>query len=205
MKRVVTALVSAAVVAGALTACAPKNPHHLPIDHIVVLMQENRSADHYLGQLNSQGQPDYEAEPTTGNPDPLNPTRPADPAVPQDGVLREQPTSTTPGTGCTRSVNDGAMDGFTAANDTASANADPTDPDRRPHDGLLRPDRPALLLRPVQHVRDQRPLLLVGADARRSRTGCTCSRARRSATSATTPASSVRRRSRSSSCSTRAS
>ena len=76
MKRVVTALVSAAVVAGALTACVPKNPRNLPVDHIVVLMQENRSADTYLGQLHSQGQPAYEAEPTTGNPDPLNPSGP---------------------------------------------------------------------------------------------------------------------------------
>src|SRR5262245_6850433 len=50
--------------------CIAPNPNSLPIDHIVVLMQENRSADTYLGPLSSQGQPAYEAEPTTGTPDP---------------------------------------------------------------------------------------------------------------------------------------
>src|SRR2546427_13224834 len=43
------------------------------IKHIVVLMQENRSADTYFGQLSIEGQPAYEPEPTTGNPDPLHP------------------------------------------------------------------------------------------------------------------------------------
>src|SRR5206468_3486201 len=37
--------------------CIAPNPNNLPLDHIVVVMQENRSADTYLGQLNSQGQP----------------------------------------------------------------------------------------------------------------------------------------------------
>ena len=41
------------------------------IQHIVVLMQENRSFDHYFGQLHYQGQPDALAEPPT----PLIPTR----------------------------------------------------------------------------------------------------------------------------------
>ena len=127
MKRVVTALVSAAVAAGALTACAPKNPSQLPIDHIVVLMQENRSADYYLGQLHSQGQPDYEAEPTTGNPDPLNPMHP--PILPfHKTTYCDSSDLNHSWNGVHQEVNGGAMDGFTAANDSASANADPADP-----------------------------------------------------------------------------
>lgn len=58
-------------------SCIRANPNNLPIDHIVVMMQENRSADVYFGQLSTQGQPGYEAEPTTGNPDPTNPFGPA--------------------------------------------------------------------------------------------------------------------------------
>ncbi len=127
MQRVVTALVSAAVVAGVLTACAPKNPSQLPIDHIVVLMQENRSADSYLGQLYSQGQPEYEAEPTIGNPDPLNPLHP--PILPfHKTVYCESSDLNHSWNGVHQEVNGGAMDGFTAANDSASANADPADP-----------------------------------------------------------------------------
>jgi phospholipase C len=35
----------------------------LPVRHVIVMMKENRSYDHYLGQLHSQGQPDSEAMP----------------------------------------------------------------------------------------------------------------------------------------------
>ena len=44
--------------AGALPAqTMPRRPHGaaIPIDQIVVLMQENRSFDHYFGQLHYQG------------------------------------------------------------------------------------------------------------------------------------------------------
>ena len=41
----------------------------LPIKHVIVLMQENRSYDHYFGQLAAAGQPDAEAiPPQFGNP-----------------------------------------------------------------------------------------------------------------------------------------
>ena len=46
------------------------------VKHIVFMMQENRSADTYLGQLHAEGQPAYAAEPTTGNPNPLDPNGP---------------------------------------------------------------------------------------------------------------------------------
>src|SRR5205814_10389468 len=45
-------------------------PPRLPIEHVIILMQENRSYDHYFGQLSSSGQPEAEAIPASfGNPD----------------------------------------------------------------------------------------------------------------------------------------
>jgi phospholipase C len=42
----------------------------IPITHVVVVMQENRSFDHYFGHLADAGQPAAEAEPATfSNPD----------------------------------------------------------------------------------------------------------------------------------------
>ena len=56
-----------------VAAASGKNP----IDHVVVLMQENRSFDHYYGQLHNQGQPAAMAEPAgASNPNPLNPSGP---------------------------------------------------------------------------------------------------------------------------------
>src|SRR5947199_47553 len=50
---------------------------HIPIDNIVVLMQENRSFHHYMGSLHSEGQPRAKAEPANAsNPDPTHPMRP---------------------------------------------------------------------------------------------------------------------------------
>jgi phospholipase C len=96
------------------------------INHIVVLMQENRSADTYFGQLNSQGQPAYEAEPTTGNPNPLVS---GGTIVPFHKVsLCETADLNHSWNGEHQALHSGAMDGFTAANDILSANADTTDP-----------------------------------------------------------------------------
>jgi phospholipase C len=119
--------ISAALAAAGLAACVPKNPHNLPVNHIVVLMQENRSADNYLGQLNAFGQTAYEAEPTTGNPDPLNPLNP--PIVPfHETAYCESSDLNHSWNGEHSDFDNGAMDGFTAANDNTSANPDPTDP-----------------------------------------------------------------------------
>ncbi len=126
MRRLLVALLAAALLSAGLAACVPKNPHNLPIDHIVVLMQENRSADNYLAALNAI-QPDYAAEPTTGNPDPLNPTGPA--IVPfHETQYCESSDLNHSWNGEHQAFDNGAMDGFTAANDSSSANADPTDP-----------------------------------------------------------------------------
>lgn len=95
------------------------------INHIVVLMQENRSADTYLGQLNAQGQPGYEAEPTTGNPNPIA----SGTIVPfHKTSLCETSDLNHSWNGEHQAFDNGAMDGFTAANDINSANADRTDP-----------------------------------------------------------------------------
>jgi phospholipase C len=56
-------------------AARATTPPFAPISHMLVLMQENRSFDNYLGQLHAYqvakyGSSDVEAEPATGNLDP---------------------------------------------------------------------------------------------------------------------------------------
>ena len=85
------------------------------INHIVVLMQENRSADTYFGQLNGEGQPAYEAEPTTGNPNPLVSGGTIVPF--HKASLCETADLNHSWNGEHQAVDGGAMDGFTAAND----------------------------------------------------------------------------------------
>jgi phospholipase C len=95
--------------------CVRQNPNSLPIDHIVLLMQENRSADHYLGRLSLQGQPAYEAEPNTGNPDPTNPLNP--PILPfHETAYCEVADLDHSWKGTHAEIHGGAMDGFTAQN-----------------------------------------------------------------------------------------
>lgn len=112
--------------AGALPAqTLPAKARHgsqLPIDHIVVLMQENRSADHYFGQLKHEGQARFPAEPKNAtNPDPLNPSGPPIKAFHQTKVC--EVADLAHGWDATHQEwNGGAMDGFTAAN------VDPGDP-----------------------------------------------------------------------------
>lgn len=40
--------------------CAARTRSNLPIEHVIVLMQENRSFDHYLGRLKGHGQDDVD-------------------------------------------------------------------------------------------------------------------------------------------------
>src|SRR5262249_50193283 len=48
----------------------PADGRAIPITHVIVLMQENRSFDHYFGKLAASGQPDAEGLPATfTNPD----------------------------------------------------------------------------------------------------------------------------------------
>jgi phospholipase C len=108
---------------GALpTDTAPGGLHgdQIPIDHVLVLMQENRSFDHYFHRL-SRSKRGVEAVPKdASNPDPLG-----GPAIPptHDGRLCEVADLNHSWNGTHRSWNGGAMDGFTAQNQNA---ADPS-------------------------------------------------------------------------------
>ena len=130
-RRTVAGFTTVAVLVGLLVAvggpadATAGGPHSLAsIRHIVVLMQENRSADTYLGQLHTV-QPAYEAEPATGNPNPIGPGT----IVPfHKTMLCESSDLNHSWNGEHQAWDHGAMDGFTAANDSTSANADPSDP-----------------------------------------------------------------------------
>ncbi len=90
-------------------------PHLRDLQHIVVLMQENRSFDDYFGQLNAYGQRRTAAEPTTGNADPTNPNGPA--ITPFHMPLPCQVADTNHSwTGTHAEIDGGKMDGFTAQN-----------------------------------------------------------------------------------------
>jgi phospholipase C len=90
------------------------------IKHVVVLMQENRSFDSYLGQLHSSGQPAAEPEPTGAtNADPTNPSGPPIRAF-HDGRYCEVADLDHSWTGTHAEISGGTMAGFTAANITAA-------------------------------------------------------------------------------------
>jgi hypothetical protein len=117
--------------AGALPAdtLPAGTPHgsQIPIDHIVVLMQENRSFDHYFGRLHYQGKRKSEGEPLdASNPNPLG-------GAPITAFHRSDASNFNARycepadldhswNGTHREWNGGAMDGFTAEN------VDPDDP-----------------------------------------------------------------------------
>jgi phospholipase C len=94
----------------------------MPIDHVVVLMQENRSYFNYFGKLHDEGQPSAEAMPAdASNPDPRNGAAPPIGAFHQTDYcgLADLDHSWT---GAHAEFDVGAMDGFT------KRNVDPTDP-----------------------------------------------------------------------------
>jgi len=108
--------------AGATTAvnAAPKSAGSVAnINHVVVLMQENRSYDSYFGALHYEGQPRSSKEPTTPNPNPIG-------GPPLHPFLTSVPCTTADlahGWDAThREIDGGRMDGFT------TQNQDPTDP-----------------------------------------------------------------------------
>ena len=110
--------------AGALPAATlpAGTPHgaQLPLDTIVVLMQENRSFDHYFGKLHAEGKPQSAGEPkSASNPDPAGGA--AIRAFHQKRYCEVADLDHS-WNGTHREWNGGAMDGFTAANQ------DPADP-----------------------------------------------------------------------------
>ncbi len=110
-------------------ACGPSGrprlqaPRQIPIDHVVVLMQENRSFDHYLGQLR-RFDPTLDVEPLpedASNPDPANAAGAPIRAFHQ-AKLCEVADLDHSWNGTHKQWNSGRMDGFT------KTNVDPNDP-----------------------------------------------------------------------------
>jgi phospholipase C len=96
-------------------APVPQVPHLAALQHIVVLMQENRSYDNYFGPLHREGQPAS---------DPV-PKRPAGSTIVpfHQSAMCEVADLNHSWTGTHAEINNGAMNGFTAQNVVA---ADPT-------------------------------------------------------------------------------
>jgi phospholipase C len=112
--------------AGAVRAVThPNLPHgdEIPIDNVVVVMQENRSFDHYFGQLHYEGQKKAKPEPRNAqNPDPTDPGG-ARITPFHEGRYCEPADLDHSWNGTHTEWDGGAMDGFTLANVDA---ADPT-------------------------------------------------------------------------------
>ncbi|HSN27589.1 MAG TPA: alkaline phosphatase family protein [Kofleriaceae bacterium] len=100
---------------------ADVRPAHIPIDHVVLVMQENRTFDHYFSSLTVPGQTVDGAAPDATNPNPASPGGTVarfhqtakcidNPAESWDDVHRE--------------LDGGALDGFT----TEAAREDAKDP-----------------------------------------------------------------------------
>ena len=117
-----SALVIIGTPGGGAARPAPASP--AVIDHVVVLMQENRSADHYLGQLHFEGQPHFDPEPPgASNPNPTNPTGPPVRVFHKTDYCEVADLDHS-WNGTHGEWDAGKMDGFTAAN--ANALVDPT-------------------------------------------------------------------------------
>jgi phospholipase C len=120
----------AAAILGQAGGAGAKNQRHdqpqgspgdiTKIDHVVVLMQENRSYDDYFSQLHFQGQPQADAESQKPNANPLG-------GPPIHPFLKSNPCEVADldhsWNGTHNEWNGGRMDGFTAANVNP---ADPT-------------------------------------------------------------------------------
>ena len=113
----------AAVLASFSVSAWPSSAAHIPIDHVIVLMQENRSFDTYFGRLHFEGQPLAVPEPRgASNPNPLDPdARPI--TVFHKQHYCEVADLDHSWNGTHREIDGGRMDGFTAANENP---ADPT-------------------------------------------------------------------------------
>jgi phospholipase C len=123
LARLVASLVAAGGLATAATGqVAAREADRNPIDHVVILMQENRSFDSYFARLHFEGQPRTAAEPrNASNPNPLNEDAPPIRAFHATSYCTSADLNHS-WTGTHSSLNGDEMDGFTAAN------VDPTDP-----------------------------------------------------------------------------
>jgi phospholipase C len=122
---VAVAVAAASVLAFGTARGAPPLEKRLgKIEHVLVLMQENRSFDHYFGRLKAfDPSLDVEAEPAdASNPNPISPDALAITAFHQTEYCEVADLDHS-WSGTHREWNGGAMDGFTAAN---AVPADPT-------------------------------------------------------------------------------
>ena len=85
----------------------------IPIDHILVMMMENRSFDHYFQKLPEYGQPDVEVAPAEYT----NPDADGNPVAPFHDTQYCFVDTNHEWTGSHEQVNGGAMDGFFKTND----------------------------------------------------------------------------------------
>jgi phospholipase C len=97
-------------------------PRKIPIDHFVLVMQENRTFDHYFSSLTVAGQTVDGAAPGATNPDPTMPGATIS-RFHQTAYCFDNPAESW--NEVHREVDGGAMDGFTAQN------AEPNDPTGR--------------------------------------------------------------------------
>src|SRR5437763_1554444 len=101
---------------------APRKPHgaQIPIDTIVVAMQENRSSEHFFAHLRFQGQPHVRRVPrNASHPDPTNPRGPPISRFHQTRYS-EVADLDHAWNGTHNEWDNGAMDGFTTANQNAN-------------------------------------------------------------------------------------
>jgi len=125
--RILPLLLAGATLAGSAALAVNAGPSaaaSIPINHVVVLMQENRSADHYLGHLYTQGVNYLPEPPGASNPNPLNPSAPPIRAYHETRYCEPADLNHS-WNGSHTEWDNGAMDGFTKANE------DPSDPTGR--------------------------------------------------------------------------
>src|SRR5690348_12422603 len=119
--RVISRVMMAGVVLGGtlvpLAAHGTTAPSGIDkIQHVLILVQENRSFDDYLGQLTYEGQPGATGErPNTSNPNPLAPNGPRIGAFHQTSYCESADLNHS-WNGTHQEIDGGRMDGFTAAN-----------------------------------------------------------------------------------------
>jgi phospholipase C len=87
----------------------------IPVDHILILMQENRSFDHYFMKLPEHGQPDVEVAPASYT----NPDAKGMPIAPFHATRYCEVDTNHEWDGSHQEYDDGKMDGFVLANDNS--------------------------------------------------------------------------------------
>jgi phospholipase C len=96
----------------------------MPIDHIVLVMQENRTFDHYFSSLTVPGQTVDGASPSATNPDPTHPEGGAISRFHQTLACFDNPAESWDEVH--REIDGSALDGFTTQNALSDPTNDPT-------------------------------------------------------------------------------